>query len=358
MALRTILVIDDDEENRLLLRRMLEDCGFRVETARDGLEGLAKLRLGADGVLVDLLMPGMDGFEVIRRLRADPQHRDLPVLMLTGSAHRDQRKQAIEVGATDFLRRPIEFAELRFRVESALALRDARRRIRHLESDLEVEVARQTSSLRELIDDAVAAQRASWQAQLDTLTRLAIASEYRDQNTAAHQNRIADYCVIIADALGLPPGEAETLRYASPLHDVGKIGIPDAILLKPGALDPSERRIMETHVEIGARMLSGSSSPLLQAGEVIAWGHHERFDGRGYPRGLAGEAIPLPARICAVADFFDALTTDRVYRKAVAVEATFEMMRELRGAHFDPEVLDAFFALEGRVRGVQLSAAA
>jgi HD-GYP domain-containing protein (c-di-GMP phosphodiesterase class II) len=186
------------------------------------------------------------------------------------------------------------------------------------------------------------AQHRLWRAHLDTIQRLILASELKDRDTAAHVQRIGETCAILGRALGLPGPQAELLRQASQMHDVGKIGVPDSILLKPGPLTPGERQVMEEHTFIGARLLHGSPSHLLHTGEVIALSHHERWDGRGYPLGLAGDDIPLFGRICAVADFFDALTSDRPYRGARPVEETLALMEEQRGGHFDPGLLDLF----------------
>lgn len=351
-----VLIVDDDETNRALVAEILDGQGYRVECAKDGLEALAKLRLGVDLVLLDLVMPGMDGFEVIRRIRRDASHQDLPVIMITGATGRGQQAAALRAGANDFVGRPFEPVELRVRVEAQLRLKEAAEVVRRRDVDLETAVELRTAQLRASIDEAVTAQRESWQAQLDTIHRLALACDYKDHDTAVHAQRISEYCMLIAREIELDPGEVELIRYASPMHDVGKMGIPDGILLKRGPLSAEERKVMEQHTEIGARILSGSASRLLQAGEVIALSHHERWDGNGYPRGLAGEAIPLSGRICAVADFFDALTSDRVYRAALPVDATLEMMRQGRGTHFDAELLDAFLRVEDEARAIHAGA--
>ncbi len=348
-----ILVVDDDETNRGLVAAILDSEGYRVEHARDGLEALAKLKLGVDLVLLDLVMPGLDGFEVIRRIRRDESYHDLPVIMITGLSGREQQTAALRAGANDFVGRPFEPVELRVRVEAQLRLRKAAELVKRHDVDLEAAVARRTAQLRASIDEAVAAQREAWQAQLDTVHRLALACDYKDHDTAVHAQRISAYCALLGREIDLDPGEVELIRYASPMHDVGKMGIPDSILLKRGPLSAEERTVMEQHTEIGARILSGSSSRLLQAGEVIALAHHERWDGGGYPRRLAGEAIPLSGRICAVADFFDALTSDRVYRPAVPIDATLDLMRQGRGTHFDPRLLDLFMQLEEQVRAIK-----
>lgn len=353
MARQVVLVVDDDSSNRDLVGEILLSAGsHQVETAADGLEALAKLELGVDLMLLDLSMPGMDGFEVLSRVRALPAHADLPVIIMTGLTGRFRQMEAMRAGASDFLSKPFEPAELISRVRAYLRLREADQLLVGRDQTLEAKVEERTASLRRSIEEAVVAGREAWQAHLDTIHRLAVASDFKDHGTATHASRIAEYCVLLGECLSLPPGEVELLRHASPMHDVGKIGIPDAILLKPAALSPEERQVMERHTEIGASILSGSRSRLLQAGEVIALSHHEHWDGRGYPRRLAGEAIPLSGRICAVADFFDALTSARPYRPAVSVPQTLEMMRILEGTHFDPTILRLFLEQEDRVRAI------
>lgn len=354
MAPKVVLVVDDDSSSRDLVGEILRGS-YHVELAADGLEALAKLKLGVDLMLLDLSMPGMDGFEVLRRVRSEPDSSDLPVVLMTGLSARYRQMEAMEAGASDFLGKPFGPAELLTRVRTHLRIREADEQLKAQDFSLEARVDERTARLRRSIDEAVAAQREAWQAHLDTIRRLALASDYKDHGTASHASRIAEYCVLLGEGLNLPPGEIELLRYASPMHDVGKIGIPDAILLKPAPLTPEERRVMERHTEIGASILSGSSSRLLQAGETIALSHHEHWDGRGYPRRLSGLEIPLWGRICAVADFFDALTSARPYRPAISVDETLEMMGFLEGTHFDPSVLRLFFEQEKRVRAVFLA---
>jgi putative two-component system response regulator len=350
---KVILVVDDDELQRLLLRELLEDRGYAVELAKDGLEALAKLELGVDLVLLDLILPGMDGFEVVRRIRESARHRALPVIMITGLAGREQRRAAIRAGADDFVGRPFDATELQVRVQAQLRLREAQALLDGQQLSLEEEVEQRTRQLRRSIDEAVAAQRQAWRAHLDTIHRLVLACEYKDHHTGTHAQRMAEYCGLLAQACNLPPGDVELLRHASPMHDVGKMGIPDSILLKPGPLTVEERRIMEQHTVIGAHILGGSTSRLLQAGEVIALTHHEHWDGTGYPRRLTGPAIPLWGRICAVADFFDAMTSDRRYRSALSIGDAFELLAVGRGTQFDPHVTDVFLGIRDRVREIR-----
>jgi len=348
-----VLVADDQEDVRQALTRALKALGYEVEVAADGIEALAKLPLDVDLVLLDAEMPGLDGFEVARRIRADPEYLDLPVIMVTGLDSREDRLRAVEAGVNDFIAKPFDLTELRVRCTSLLRLKAATDELKRHQVDLEQVVTKRTADLRVALGRMAEAQRSTYAAHLDTIRRLVIAAEFKDRDTAAHIERIGLYCELVAGTLKLPPGEVEIIRHASPMHDVGKIGIPDAVLLSPRTLDRDEWEIMMTHPAIGARILAGSPSPVLQAGEMIARSHHERWDGSGYPAGLSGEDIPLAGRICAVADVFDALTNNRHYRDALPNPTVWEMMQAERGRHFDPAVLDVFLDSREAVEAIQ-----
>ena len=356
--MRRILVVDDLEQNRLVLTKMLQLLGYEVETAADGLEALAKLPLDIDLVLLDVMMPGIDGYEVARRIRADPAVRDLPVIMVTALDQREDRVRAVEAGASDFIAKPVDRTELRVRLDSQMQLKEAKDALKRHSQELEGKVEQRTAALRRALEEMAEAQRLTYAAQLDTIHRLVIAAGYKDFDTAEHIQRLSRLGTVLAEALHLPPGEIEVLRHAIPMHDVGKIGIPDAILLKPGRLTPEERGVMETHTTIGSRILAGSSSPLLQAGETIALTHHERWDGTGYPQKLAGEDIPLSGRLCALVDVYDALSSDRPYRAALPESETLALMREGRGTQFDPALFDLFLEQLARMREVRAEAPA
>jgi len=349
-----ILVVDDDADIRLLHSQYLEGLDYEVETASDGIEGLAKLQLDIDLVMVDAEMPNMDGFEVARRIREESGHDDLPVVMVTGLARKEDRIRAYEVGINDFLNKPVDPHELRLRVHWLLELKSARDRLKAYQSKLEGTVERRTEALRSALEEMTEAKRHTYEAHLDTIRRLTLAAEYKDLDTAGHIERIGRYSRIVGRSMGFSPMELELLQTAAPMHDVGKLGIPDSILLKPGPLDSEERQIMNDHTTIGAEILSGSDSEVIQMGERIALTHHEKWDGSGYPRGLAGNDIPVEARICAVVDFFDALTMDRPYREAVPNRQVVEMMKEASGRHFDPDVLGTFFEVRDEIEAIQL----
>ncbi len=350
---KRVLVVDDHADVARTLRRALSGMGHDVEVARDGVEALAKLRLQFDLILLDAEMPGMDGFEVARHIRQDPEFADLPILMVTGQSTKSARLRAVEAGVNDFIAKPCDLIELRVRSASLLKSKDAADALKRRHADLEHAVASRTADLRRALDEMVEAQRNTQAAHVDTIRRLVLAAEYKDHAVGAHIERIGTYCALLGQGLELAPHQVELLRYAGPMHDVGKIGIPDGILLKPGRLDETEWAVMKQHTTMGARMLHGSISELLQMGEIVALSHHERYDGSGYPNGTAGEAIPLFGRICAIADVFDALTTDRPYRAALPNDKAYEMMASERGRHFDPALLDIFLSQRAAVEATQ-----
>ena len=340
--MKRVLVVDDQEDSRRSVARVLASLGYQSELARDGIEALAKLKLDIDLVLLDASMPNIDGFEVAERIRQDPEYLHLPIIMLTGLNGQSERIRSIEAGVNDFISKPFEITELRPRLAWLIKLKEAHDAIRRHEIELESTVAKRTADLREALDDMVVAQRTTFEAHLDTIRRLVLAAEYKDPATAAHIERIGQYSRLIAEGLSWSPGRVAMIRHASPMHDVGKIGIPDAILTKTGKLNEKEWEIMRRHATIGARILHGSPSEVLRAGEVFAYSHHEKWDGSGYPNQLVGEEIPIEGRICAVADVFDAMTSQRHYRKALPPEDVYDMMKMERGRHFDPQVFDVF----------------
>lgn len=330
-----ILAVDDEESNLLLVRRILEREGYtRVEvtTEPSRVPGMF-VELRPDLVLLDLQMPGMDGFELMDRLGPLTDNGSgVPFLVLTADATDETRRRALSVGARDFLTKPLDRIELLLRVRNLLQVKQLQDRLREQNADLEDKVAERTRDLD--------------QSRLEVLERLALAAEYRDDDTQEHAWRIGRIGALVAVALGLPEAEVELIARAAPLHDVGKIGIPDAILLKPGRLTDEEFEVIKTHPRIGAEILTGSRSPLLRLAERIALTHHERWDGGGYPRGLSGEEIPIAGRIVAVADVFDALTHERPYKHAWTVEKAVAEILGQAGRQFDPCVVDAFATLD------------
>jgi len=341
---RRVLVVDDEQTNLAMLEGMLEAFDHEAVLACDGEEALGKMDQSIDLVLLDVMMPGLNGYQVAQKIRADPKLCDIPIIMVTALTGKDDRLRAVEAGANDFIAKPVEMTELQVRTDSLLRMKAAQDEIKRHQAELEQRVEERTQELQSAFDEIADAQRNTTEAHLDTIRRLVLAAEYKDEDTAAHIQRMSLYSVVLAERLGLPTDEVELLKHASPMHDVGKIGVPDSILLKPGRLTDGEMTIMRQHTLMGARILRGSPSQLLRAGEVIALSHHEKWDGSGYPSGIAGEEIPRWGRICAVADVFDALTSDRVYRKAMPNEKAFAIMRDGRGSHFEPMLVDLFFS--------------
>jgi putative two-component system response regulator len=322
-----ILIVDDEEVNLRALTRILQAAGFGEILSTTNPTAAVRLyrEQDSDVVLLDLHMPGCDGLEVLGRLRsaAGPQ-AFVPVLVLTGDLSRDARRGALSAGAKDFLTKPFEVEEVLLRIRNLLETRFLHREIVTQNQLLGQRVRQRTVELED--------------AYLDTLERLAIAAEFRDDETGRHTERVGEVAALLGSALGLPEEDLFLLRRAAPLHDVGKIGIPDAILRKPGPLIPEEWETMKTHAAIGARILSGGRSRVVRLAEEIARYHHEQWNGEGYPAGVAGEAIPLAGRLVMVADVYDALTSDRVYREAWPPEKVLAYIREYAGRRFDPRI--------------------
>lgn len=338
----TILIIDDQLTSRQILKQLVStiEQNLTVQDFANPLEALAWIAKNpVDLILVDYKMPEMNGVEFIRKYRMNPASAHVPVIMVTSIEDRNVRYEALGAGATDFLMKPVDHHECRARCRNLLTQHQQYKIISDRSRWLERRVAEATSEIR--------------MRERETLLRLARAGEYRDEETGNHIIRMAKYSRIIAEEIGLSRDEAEVIEMAAPMHDIGKIGIRDEILLKPGKLTPEEFEIMKTHTIIGYEILKDSPSKFLQMGGVIALGHHEKFDGSGYPYGKKGEEIPIEARIVAVADVFDALVSERPYKNAWSTPAALEYMQSHRGRHFDPAVLDAFKAQIDSVAKIQ-----
>ncbi|WP_300668736.1 HD domain-containing phosphohydrolase [Desulfoluna sp.] len=308
-----ILVVDDDPATRLLLRRTLEKQGAQCLTASSGEEALSIIRsTPMDLVLTDIHMPGMGGLTFLKHLN---EEIPVDVVVMTGDIKGFRYDTIIQKGAVDFLVKPLEMTEVVLRLQRVL-------RERCLMHELEM---------------AHATIKHSY---LDTVRRLVVAAEHKDEGTGDHIVRMGDYCVLLAGMMDLPDAFIELLRYASPMHDIGKIGIPDAILSKPGRLTDKEFNVIKTHTTIGAKILANSSSEVIRLGQSIALSHHERWDGSGYPKGITGEAIPLAGRIVCAADVFDTLTSRRPYKSIYPPHVVFEFFEKRRGEHFDPDITD------------------
>lgn len=359
-----IMIVDDEPVNIKVTRKYLETAGYRnfltTDRPADALDLIVHER--PDLILLDVMMPDISGLEILKRIRGDRHTNSIPTIVFTASADQSLKYEALQLGATDFLGKPVDPHELKARVRNALVLKAHNDRLEQDAFQLQEKVRTRTAELM--------------MNRLEVIHCLARAAEYRDNETGRHVIRVGRYVGIIARALRLDAETIELMENASPLHDVGKIGIPDAVLLKPGKLTPEEMEVMQGHsqlgarvfeilsgdewsqvkghTEIGSRILGSSVSPLLRMASRIALTHHERWDGTGYPLALSGESIPLEGRITAVADVFDALSTKRPYKPAFPLPKCFEIMEEGRGKHFDPRVFDAFTASKDKIVEVQI----
>ncbi|MEN3113192.1 HD domain-containing phosphohydrolase [Uliginosibacterium paludis] len=328
-----ILVVDDDETIRLVVSAILEQEGHMVSHVQNGQEAIMVARLGwPDVILTDVIMPVMDGFELVSRLKADPTTAHIPTIVMTSLGDSSARHRALSAGAEDFVTKPADEAELLTRVSNHLRLRDYYNRIVETNHGLEREIRQRTDSLVG--------------ANLETIFTLCRAMEYKDADTGTHLQRISQYSRLLAEATGMDAAFIDCLTQATPMHDIGKIGVPDAILTKPGPLNPAEWEVMRAHCEMGERLLAGSSSPYLRMGALIARNHHENWDGSGYPDGISGEDIPLPARIMSICDRYDALRSARPYKPALEHAQVMHILLSGDGrsdpAHLDPDLLAAF----------------
>lgn len=330
------MVVDDELMNLKLIEAMLKPLGYNVILAHDGEECLEKVpRDKPDLILLDIMMPRLNGFDVAIRLKNRPDTKLIPIVIVTTLQNLNDRVRALEVGADDFLTKPVDRLELRARVSSLLKVKAYNDYMVDYQQKLEAEVAKRTRLLR-ITNDKL------FKSSLETIHRLSRAAEYKDEDTGAHIIRMSLTSSMLARHLGLDDTVAERILYAAPMHDVGKIGIPDRILLKNGPLISEEWAIMKQHTTFGGKILEGSEVSFIRLAEIIALTHHEKWDGSGYPRGLKGRAIPLVGRIVTVADVFDALMSRRPYKPPFSLDKVLQIMNEGRGSHFDPEVLDMF----------------
>ncbi len=363
---KQILIVDDDQRALDALQRTLHHCSDdwsmtfvrRPETAWEQL-----LETAYDAVVTDVKMPGINGLDLLDRIRQTEKTRDVPVVVLTGLNDHDLKARALDLGAIDLLNKPVEPEQLLARLRNVLKLKE-------YEDDLRERNELQADKIRRQNEDIA-------QSRMSVVCRLGMAAEYRDEDTGNHVVRVGCYSRAVAAAMEMPPSFLEVLLLAAPLHDIGKIGIPDSILLKPGPLDDDEWEVMQRHCEIGASILSeqskaviplfdwyavepngikdalGNRDPMLDMAATVALTHHEKWDGSGYPRGLSGEAIPLESRIVAIADVFDALTSNRPYRPARPEEEALAIIAAKVGSHFDPRVYAAFLRALPEIRAIR-----
>jgi len=325
-----ILVVDDNQTNVVLLRNLLESVGYEyVEGITDPREVKGLYATASyDLVLLDIRMPHLDGYQVMTQLKEISADDFPPVMVLTAQTDQETKLKALDAGAQDFLHKPFDRVEALTRIRNMIEVRLLHKQVRNQNEILEQRVNERTRELEET--------------RLEVVRRLSVAAEYKDNETGLHVVRMSKIAKVLALAVGMSEDDAELLHIAAPMHDIGKIGIADAILLKPGDLTFEEREVMKNHAMIGAEILGEHEWPLMHMARTVALTHHEKWDGTGYPMGLKGEAIPLVGRICALADVFDALTSDRPYKTSWSVEDALKFITDKTGTHFDPTLVEKF----------------
>lgn len=330
-----VLAVDDQEFNLDLIElAFMEIANVQITRAVNGREALDVLLADPhySVILLDLAMPVMDGFETLKRLKGNPLWKQIPTIVVT--ANSEEKHRALREGASDFLSKPIDVEELKLRTLNYAKIKEYQDNLADVNRLLEEKVQQRTAELQ----DALAFAKKT---EYEISARLGKASEYRDMETGMHIKRMSHYSAALAKLAGLSDEEVELILYASPLHDIGKVGIPDRILLKPGRFTPEEFEIMKLHATLGGKMLETDGNyPVIDAGRIIALQHHEKIDGTGYPLGLKGDNIHIHARIVSIADVFDALSSERVYKKAFSVEETLQILRDGAGSHFDAELVE------------------
>jgi putative two-component system response regulator len=337
-----LMVVDDDEINREMLSAMLRTLGYDSELVSSGPEALEKLDASYDMILLDYMMPSMDGVEVCKRIREESRFNDIPIVMVTALSGKEDRLRAVEAGANDWICKPVDRTELQVRVASLLKMKRAQDDLKKHQRTLEDTVRSRTADLRSAMEEVRQSQEAARRSALDAMQRMAYTAEFREGPTAAaHIRAVGQYSSVIAKAMGMDNDTAEMLLYASQVHDIGLLAIEDTIVNKKGERDEYEESVYRQHAILGARLLSGSPSELLRSAELIALSHHERWDGRGYPQALEGDEIPLYGRIVALADAFDQWTSYNHKKRSLTNEDAKKKLKEESGKAFDPKIVDA-----------------
>ncbi len=350
--LKRVLVVDDEEPIRRLLGYMLQSHGYEASLASDAKEARQKLAESPYAlVLCDVNMPGESGMDLVRNILNQFPHT--AAIMVTGLDSAVLANAALDMGAFGYVVKPFESNEVLINVTNALRRRRLEIENKLHRDNLEDIVRTRTMALQQALEWLERSEKELRLSREETIQRLAIAAEYRDSATAQHIQRMSHYCELLARRYGLSAERCDLIRTASPMHDIGKIGTPDHVLLKPGKFTQDEFNVIAQHAEIGYRILAGSDAEILNVAATIALTHHERWNGSGYPRQLKGEAIPVEGRIAAIADAFDALTTARVYKPAFAFDHAVDLMSKHRGEHFDPELLDVFLSSLPDIKRIQ-----
>ncbi len=336
-----ILIVDDQKLHALFLKEVLGQAGYKnVSYLTDPFKVFPAVHeLRPDLIILDILMPHLDGFQVMEKLHDFRVGHYLPILALSAEKSSEVRLRALQSGANDFINKPYENLEILIRIQNMIEMRNLHMVVEDQNKILEAKVQERTKELSD--------------SHLEIIRRLAQAAEFRDNDTGLHIIRMSQYCAKFGETLGLNDSECDLLLHASPLHDVGKIGIPDSILLKPGPLTVPEYEIMKTHTTIGAKLLSGSNSPTMKMAQTIALTHHEKWDGSGYPRQLKGDAIPVIGQIAGLCDVFDALTSERPYKKAWTPEEALKELVNQKGKHFNPVFVDRFIEVFAEIEAVR-----
>jgi len=338
-----LLIIDDEEYVSKILKAMLVKEGYSIFYLNSGDDILNKLSdINPDVILLDVIMPGMDGFEVCKRIKTSDKWSYVPIIMLSALDSKEDVVKGLTSGAEEFISKPVRGIELKARIRTMLKIKAYNDHMHFYQQDLEDMVEKRTSQFKNALEQVKEASR-------ETAYRLSKAAEYRDEDTGSHIQRMSYYSAVIARQMGFDDEFIDTLLYAAPMHDVGKIGIPDNILLKHGSLTEKEWDIMKQHTHIGANILHGSDSEYLKLAETIALTHHEKWNGTGYPNGLVKDQIPVVGRITAVADVFDALISKRPYKSPVSLEESFDIIKQGSGKDFDPQIVDAFLDVKTEI---------